>query len=706
MWRIGFTHAGVLWLATAAAVPLIIHLFSRQKPRVVRFPAVRFIRIGRRKTFHRTQFKQLLLLLMRMALIALFALLIARPMLRKGEAAVVARGADGTAAVVIIVDDSLSLNYQAGDATWFDLARGQALRFVEGLPDGVVGGVLTTSRPQGKLSRKLDGLAGRLAGLRPGTRSNPCWRALENAAETLRHGGATGKHIYVFTDMTPSAWAGRERRSLDLGADVRVRVVDCAPPGAMNLAVTELRADGEPPVVGAILALEARAQAWGTPGERTVQFEFDGRTIERRQVDLQEDEVVPLRFRMLLSEGGHHWGRISFLNPDGLPHDDARTFTVDVAPEVPVLCVEDDPTGTRDSRSFFFRLALDPWGEGGRGIFSVERVSPAQLLETPLEPFDAVALVGAGDMTDEAWRRLSGYVSGGGGLLVFAGPLAEQAYRTAAAEAVLPGQVGPVMIAPPEGPFELRVLRMNHPVMEAILASKASLAQARYRQCRRIDPVGGATVLMSLGAGLPALVLSEAGNVALFAAGADERWGEFAKTEPFAPFCHEVLLHLAGRTVGSIRSLPVGSQVPITYETGRLPTNVFVTQPGQAEPERLLPGTTPGRVTYWKTDAPGYYGVEFRRQDKQWRSGFAVNASAIESRLEKVPFEDVQAAITAESVELVEAATFGGGPTGKGGMAREMTPYLALLALALLAAESFLANRFYGSASAEPSEDG
>ncbi|MHC5035579.1 MAG: hypothetical protein ACYTFZ_11145, partial [Planctomycetota bacterium] len=597
-----------------------------------------------------------------------------------------------------------SMSYLTGDATWFDSARSRALELADRMPEGVAAAVLTTSRPSGKLVRKLDSVRGRIAGSKPTTRSSSCWRALDRAGEMLRQTGAARRDVFLFTDMTRSAWAGHEHRVLELGPDINVFVVDCAPEGGVNGAVYELRREGEPAIVGAALSLKARIVASGGPLVRTVQFEFDGQGVERHDVHLEPGQETTLHFSVLLSESGHHWGRVTFLNPDALPHDDARTFTVDVAPEVPVLCVEDFPEQTLRSASYFFRLALNPWGQGSRGIFRIDRASPRQLAELSLAPFDAVVLVGAGDMTETAWRRVGAYVSGGGALLTFLGPETDDLYRTAAARAVLPARVGPVMAAPPESPFVLRVVKAAHPFVAALNESGATLAQVRYRQCRQLGLGADAAELLSFGPGLPALVLSgAAGKVAVFAGTADERWGEFAKTEPFTPFCHELLLHLTGRSAGGVASVPVGTQLPIKFEVSRWPTLVRVTPPGARQAERLLPGTTPGQHTYWKTDAPGYYRVEFERKDKRWHGGFAVNTVPIESRLEKVPFETVRESIRAGTVELVAAASLGEAPTATAGAVKELAPFLACLALVLMVAECFLANRFYGGEKESPS---
>jgi hypothetical protein len=343
-------------------------------------------------------------------------------------------------------------------------------------------------------------------------------------------------------------------------------------------------------------------------------------------------------------------------------------------------------------------LALNPAGEGKAGTFRVQRASPEELAELPLGPFDVVVLAGADRTGPAAWRRLAAYVSGGGGLLAFVGPGTEDAYRSEEARAVLPAEPGPVTAAPAGEPFVLRTIAAQHPFMAAMAASQADLGEPRFKQCRKLTLAADAEELLSFGPGLPALaVLERGGRAAVFASTADQQWGDFAITPAFLPFCDEMMMYLARRSAGNVKSYPVGAQVPITYEPSRWPTSVLVTAPGSAEPERMLEGATEGQLTYWKTELPGYYRVDFERKDKRWSSGFAVNTAPVESRLDKVPWEGVQAAVHAGSVKLVQGARWAEGAIGEGSGSWEITPYVALLALALMVAECWLANRFYGA---------
>ena len=691
-----FIHAGLLWLGTGAVLPVIIHLLSRQRPKVVPFPAVRFVRRSRQRSVRRTRLKHLLLLLLRMALIVLFALLVARPVL--GPAAAAGGGEMArTPAVVLIADDSMSMRCQVGDASWFDEARNRMLDLIQRLPDGVAAGLLPASRPSGKLTHQIGDLAGRAAGLRPTLGGATCWRALEQAGDLLRPLAGSTRDVFLFTDMTRAAWSGLGRRSVDLGQATSFYLVDCAQKSVPNGAIVEVRDEGQPALRGSTLGLRVRVLASRGDIQRTVQLEFGGQPVARRDVSLRAGQETELRFDLLLEEEGHHSGRVRFVGPDGLPADDGRFFTVDVSPGVNVLCVEDDPQRGEESPTYFLRLALNPWAEEGRSPFTVSRAASAALDELSFGPTDVVVLAGAGAVSPDAWRRLGAYVSAGGGLLVFCGPEAGRAYREDYAVGVLGAQVGDPLEAQSDEPFALRNVRPGHRFMQVLEGAGVGLSGVYFTRIRHLSPTSGAEELMSFGEDRPGLLLSEqGGRVAVFASTADDRWGLFARTPAFVPFCQEMVLYLAGRsTGGAARSYSVGAGVPITFEPGDWPTIVRVTPPGAETPEQLMPGTTPGRVTYWETGEPGYYRVELERRDETWTRGFAVNPPAAESRLERVTLEELKESINAGTIEVLQEPGDAEKSASVGGGISELTPYLALVAMVFLLAESLLANRFY-----------
>src|SRR3954453_22072252 len=74
-----FVNLSLLVGGTLIAVPIVLHLMMRQKPKVFVFPAVRFIQQRRLANQRRLQLRHWLLLALRCAAIGLLALALARP---------------------------------------------------------------------------------------------------------------------------------------------------------------------------------------------------------------------------------------------------------------------------------------------------------------------------------------------------------------------------------------------------------------------------------------------------------------------------------------------------------------------------------------------------------------------------------------------------------------------------------------------------
>src|SRR6478609_1359488 len=78
---ISLLHAGLAAGAALAAVPVILHLFMKQTPKHVIFPALRLIKERHKRSRQKLRIKNWLLLLARVMLVALMALALARPAL-------------------------------------------------------------------------------------------------------------------------------------------------------------------------------------------------------------------------------------------------------------------------------------------------------------------------------------------------------------------------------------------------------------------------------------------------------------------------------------------------------------------------------------------------------------------------------------------------------------------------------------------------
>ncbi|PIU83369.1 MAG: hypothetical protein COS68_04385 [Elusimicrobia bacterium CG06_land_8_20_14_3_00_38_11] len=76
-----FLNSVFLWGLTAVSIPLIIHLLSQKKPRIVYFSDLRFLELAASRSVKKFKIRQYLLLLIRCLLIIIITLIFARPVM-------------------------------------------------------------------------------------------------------------------------------------------------------------------------------------------------------------------------------------------------------------------------------------------------------------------------------------------------------------------------------------------------------------------------------------------------------------------------------------------------------------------------------------------------------------------------------------------------------------------------------------------------
>src|SRR5438105_15663081 len=77
----GFLAPFLLWGTLAAGIPVALHLFFRSRYRTVPWAAMKFLLTSVEQTSRRLRFQELLLLMLRILLLVVLAMALARPVL-------------------------------------------------------------------------------------------------------------------------------------------------------------------------------------------------------------------------------------------------------------------------------------------------------------------------------------------------------------------------------------------------------------------------------------------------------------------------------------------------------------------------------------------------------------------------------------------------------------------------------------------------
>jgi hypothetical protein len=370
-----------LMLGAAALVPLLIHLLRRRIGTRIDFPAARYLARAEQEHSRSLRLRNILLMLLRVAIVLFVATAAARPVMR------LAGAGHGPTALAIVLDNSLSTTVVVDGHPLLEQFRAAARDILSAAnatdrlwlitADGRVrGGSKAT------LTEELD----RVEAL-GGAGNLPA--ALARAGAAVRGGGLDSRQIIVLTDGQRTAWT----QNTDVGD---VQVVLWLP-------------GGTPPVNRALVAAEARPERWTPRGavvarlmskdSTTYRITLGGRSLARGTASPNEEIVI----RAAPPERGWVDGTVE-LEPDELPGDNVRHFGVWIGP----------PPGVSVSAAAgpFVRSAIDVLKGSSRVVdgHDISIVAGDELTSLPaliLAPSDPVRIGAANRALERAgipWR--------------------------------------------------------------------------------------------------------------------------------------------------------------------------------------------------------------------------------------------------------------------------------------------------------------
>ncbi len=668
-----FLNPLYLFGLAAAALPILIHLFTRRRPREVRFPSLEFLSEVNQSEIRRLKLKQWLLLLLRTLAVAALALAMSRPAL-KGNTATGGRAAT---TVVVLLDQSGSMQATTRGGTRFTEAR----RAAEDL--------LTTLGPQDELLlvpyddaphpvsprplADVPRLRAALQALDPGARTTDHHAAFAFAARALAESHALNRELFWLSDFQQAGFtdANGATPPLETGAApwdaARAYLMPFAPPTTPNAALTDVQL--APSEQGGALAVTARAEGV-TAGDLAVEVKDadGGASLGRGFLSMPErgeaSTLVPLT--AVPERGG-----VAELPADALPLDDRRVFASGRAGRLRVLLREDG--GPRP-----LQLALEAGGEGS-GL-AVTTVSPEEL-PAKLADADVVVLDDLERMGAVESQALLDWYRAGGALFVVLGTRADAAaWNGSLLPALGVGALGEPANATAGAAWRLTRVVPGHAVLAGFPARPGEpLSSARFQTVRTLAPGRGRT-LLEFDRSHPALV--EAPHAMVFAAPMDLASTDLPVSGAFLPLVHQIVKVLG-------RGTAAASLVP--GERYRAPASGGVwriaDEDGREVSSALEAGEGTTRLVSAPLERPGLYQVS---QDGKPRASFAVNPDPRESDLTARDAAALAASFPSGHAQVVRPGADLAKRVREARYGRELWAWFIALALALLVAESVI----------------
>ncbi len=700
-------HAGLAAGAATAALPVILHLVLRQKPRREPFPALRLVRQRHRVNLRKLRLRHWLLLAMRMLMIALMALALARPSIH-GASFIPDQQAPVAAA--LIFDTSLSMEYREQGRTRLEAAQQIAGELLKEFPDGSEVMVLDAAETSARFFPQVSLAAQRVESLRLRPAAPALNQAIAEACHALNDSDRSRKEIYLFTDRAATCLAvdGAEQiqaAMAEVKTGVAVYVLDVGVEAAKNASIDRATLSADVVPVNTDAVVDVVVADYGQGEEVLIELELDDQPRGKQTISLEKDKVVNLDFPLPRLAPGLHQGKLILRNGGGLEFDDERFLTVEVRPVNRVLVASDierDVARLRDA------LAPPLFVEQQIARHECQWVSAARLGDVRLADYSVVCLVNVRELPASRWQELESFVRAGGGLAVFLGPrVSAENYNQEIAQGLIPLKLGKAIA--PAGPVALQPAAASHAVVAKIEAwDKAALGQtvveryiatelAEKNAWRVLNFTDGGVALAerTVGGDRPGKVVVFTSTVS--GAGAREnRWNDLPLfAELFVPLADHLIMYLAGHAEAQL-NYTVGDDVILRADLDQRLGPYLLATPDSKQATRGTADPALNAVVVARPEPLGNYVVTAGQGDRPIRKGFSLNARAAESQLQRLSDSELSAVFGEGNFAVARTADELREVMGDVRIGRELFPWLMPLILLIFAFEHWLANRFYG----------
>src|SRR5579859_1116670 len=375
-----FLNALMLFGLIAVLIPPIIHLLTRRRFDIVDWAAMQFLQISER-TRRKIFLEELLLMLLRMGLIALFVLALAAPFLTSKYFS--KWGGRGNRDVVVIFDGSYSMGFVEKDgASAHQSAKDWALGFLDEMAPGDSVAILQAKQQVipvlATLTTDPNQVRTAIQNLTP-PRGGVDWPAAVQAAHQILNASQRAqREIIILTDGQRFGWADdssllrwellANKLTTEGAFKPRMWVVNLdpnRPENPPNWSLTPLRTTRAVAAAGREVTFRTTLQLSGNeeaaPPDH-IYLEIDGRPAgEIKTTGMRLDKgQIPLSFKHRFPNPGSHLVTLRIDN-DALPGDNRQDFAVEVLPKLPVLLVDgDDRPSPKVRGTDFLHDALAP----------------------------------------------------------------------------------------------------------------------------------------------------------------------------------------------------------------------------------------------------------------------------------------------------------------------------------------------------------
>jgi hypothetical protein len=651
---LSFLNTAALLGLLGVGLPVLIHLFAKQKLKRVEFSSTEFLKRIQSQTMRRMKLRQLLLLILRCLAVLLLVVAFARPTLRSKQFS--SRGT-ARSSVVVIVDRSMSMDRK--ELFW--KARERASSVFEMLHSDDEAALIWTvpqSSDEPEFFHSRYDAEEQLGIMEVSSAGALVTKSLKQAETLLMSSRNINREIYLVSDLQATGFAPPVDSSGIHAWDGSVFVLPISG-DVENVAVINGGIENKILQPGSPLRVFADIKNCGRRrvNDLLVRVHICDEVMAQNTVTIDPGEVQHVVFSVMPDQTGWLWGDIR-IEDDELMPDNTFYFCRWIPDKIRVLLLGKD---REDIRAL--KLAMMPRNTHrqiftvGEGYFGQDWIDTMVYVDVLFfSNYPALKSLEAG--------RLRRFVEDGGGVVFFMGDDVDLRNMNSEFFGKDLGITLGNVLGGQNGYFSFGTVDFEHPLFEGIFEEgRENVRSPRF--FRIIDLVGNLPQkIISLTDGRPFLIERSFGDgrIIVAASGLGEAWTDLSYATIFAPMVSRSAAYLSTPGVIGKQRNRVGESLSLSVGIQDVRGSYHVEDPA-GEEVLLLPEIKAGKVmlNLERTEEPGIYS--FYRDDILLGTE-AVNIDPMESELEPVAkkefekrFPDARTVFVEETEDLETIVT-------------------------------------------------
>jgi hypothetical protein len=397
-----FLNSVIFTLAFAALIPLLIHLFNRQKRIKKSFSSVRFLKTLEKQKLNRINIYQYLLIIIRTLIIGSLIFVFARPVL-VSDSDFGAAGARTTA--VIILDNGISMQYFGQGGMRFDRAIAQVPHILDlfNYSDQVF--ILPTQQMTAIPADSFE-----INSLGIGYLPNQWQDIFNNTFKLFEEYPNYNQELYILTDNIDFPQQHLQSR---ISNNTRAYIIQLGDQTFNNISIDTLAFINElfEPSQNISLAISLTNHWYNKVEDIETHLYINGRRESYNQTSIDPNTLQNIQIAFKPEEYGLIEGFLE-ISDDALDADNRYYFNLSIPEKINILYVEKSP-------SLFMRSVLKTIGENLN--LEIQYALYEQFALYNLENYDKIFLANVSTLESPIVNRLQEYVQNGGKMILMPG---------------------------------------------------------------------------------------------------------------------------------------------------------------------------------------------------------------------------------------------------------------------------------------------